>query len=53
LQPPFDASLPVGCSAESHEILLNKGMKYCDSALNAPRSRTFIATVHIAAAVIS
>jgi hypothetical protein len=36
---------------QSHEILLNKGMKYGNSALNAPGSRTFIATVHIAAAV--
>jgi hypothetical protein len=26
-------------------------MKYGDSALNAPGSRTFIATVHIAAAI--
>jgi hypothetical protein len=32
--------------------LLNQGMKYWDSALNASGSRTFTATVHIAAAVI-
>jgi hypothetical protein len=32
--------------------LLNKGMKYWDSALNAPGSRRFIAIVHIAAVVI-
>jgi len=33
-------------------ILLNKGTKYSDSGLNAPGLRTFIATVHKAAAVI-
>jgi hypothetical protein len=29
LHPPFDASLspPAGCGPQSHEILLNKGMK--------------------------
>jgi hypothetical protein len=37
---------------QSPEILLNQGMKYWDSALNAPGSRTFIATVHVAAAVM-
>jgi hypothetical protein len=52
LHLPFDASSPLGCCPQSHEILLNKGMKYWDSALNAPGSRTFTATVHIAAVVI-
>jgi len=28
LHPSFDASSPPGCSRQSHEILLNKGMKY-------------------------
>ncbi len=42
-----------GFCSQSHEIRLNKGMKYSDSALNAPGSRTSIATLHIAAAVIS
>jgi len=37
---------------KSHEILLNKGMKYWNSGLNASSSRTFITRVHIAAAVI-
>ncbi len=36
LHPPFDASSHLG-------ILLNKGMKYWDLALNAPGSRTFAA----------
>jgi len=52
LHPSFDASSPPGFCSRSHEILLNKGMKYWDSALNAPGSRTCIVTVHIAAAVI-
>ncbi len=52
LHPPFDASSPLERCPQSREILLNKGMKYWDSALNAPGSRTFIATVHIAAALI-
>ncbi len=52
LDPSFDASSPPGCCLQSHEILLNKGMKYWDSGLNAPGSRTSITTVHIAAAVI-
>jgi len=52
--PPFDASSLLGCCPQSHEILLNKGMKYWDSALNAQGvvREHFIATVHIAAAVI-
>jgi hypothetical protein len=50
VQPLFDASSAPGCCAQSHEILLNKGMKYWDSGLNARGLRTFIATVHIAAA---
>jgi len=44
LHPPFDASSPVGFCLQSHEIRLNKGMKYSNSALNAPGSRTSIAT---------
>jgi hypothetical protein len=50
LHPSFDASSPH--SSQSHEILLNKGMKYWDSGLNARGARTFIATVYIAGAVI-
>ncbi len=52
LHPSFDASSPPGCCRQSHEILLNQGMKYWDSGLNAPGSRTFIAKLHIAAAMI-
>jgi hypothetical protein len=52
LDPSFAASSPPGCCTQIHEILLNKGMKYWDSALDARNVRTFIATVHIAAAVI-
>jgi hypothetical protein len=52
LHPSFDASSPPGCSPQSHEILLNQGMKYWDSALNARGARTFIATLHKAAALI-
>jgi hypothetical protein len=48
LHPSFDASFTFGCCWQSHEILLNKGMKYWDLALNAPGLRTFIVTVHIA-----
>jgi len=43
----FDASSPPDCCPQSHEILLNKGMKYGDSGLNAPGLRTFIVPVHI------
>jgi hypothetical protein len=46
LHPSFDASSPPGCCTQSHEILLNQGMKYWDSALNARGARTFIATIH-------
>jgi len=53
LHSSFDSSSTPGCCPQSHEILLNKGMKYWDSGLNARGSRTFKATVHIAAAVIS
>jgi hypothetical protein len=49
LDPSFGASSPPGCFLQSHEILLNKGMKYWDSGLNAWSARTFIATVHIVA----
>jgi hypothetical protein len=52
LHPPFDASSPLGYCLQSHEILLNKGMKYWDSAVNAPGSRAFIAAVHIPATMI-
>jgi hypothetical protein len=52
LHPSFDASCPPGRCPQSHEILSNKGMKYWCSALNAPGSRGFRATVQRAAAVI-
>ncbi len=52
LDPLFDASSPPGCCPQSHEILLNTGMKYEDHGLNARSTRTFIITVHIGAAVI-
>ncbi len=52
LDPSFDPSSLPGCCPQSHEILLNKGLKYWDPGLNARNTRTFIATVHIAAAVI-
>jgi len=45
LHPSFDASSPPGCCRQSHEILLKNGMKYWNSGLNAPGSRTFRATV--------
>jgi hypothetical protein len=51
LHPSLDASSLSRCCRQSHEILLNKGMKYRDSGLNESCSRTFIATVHIAAAI--
>jgi hypothetical protein len=35
LDPLFDASSPPGCCPQSHEILLNEGMKYWDHGLNA------------------
>ncbi len=46
--PSFDTSSPPGCCPQSHEILLNT---YWNSGLNAPGSRTFITTVHIAAVI--
>jgi hypothetical protein len=56
LQPSFDASSLPGCCQPSPINLpvleLNKGMKYWASGLNARGSRTFIATEHIAAAVL-
>jgi hypothetical protein len=52
LHPSFDASSPPSCCPQSHEMLLNKGMKYWDWALNAPGSRTSITTVHIATTMI-
>jgi hypothetical protein len=52
LHPSFDASSPPGCCLQSHGLLLIRVMKYRDSELNAPCSRTSITTVHIAAAVI-
>ncbi len=45
LHPSFDASSPLDCGRESHEILLNNGMKCSDSAFNARGSRAFIDTV--------
>jgi hypothetical protein len=48
LHPSFDASSPVGRCPQSHELLLNKGMKYWDSGLNAQGLRTFI---HITAMI--
>jgi hypothetical protein len=48
----FDASSPLGCCLQSHEILLNKCMKYWDSRLNAQGARTFIAIVHKATTMI-
>jgi hypothetical protein len=47
--PSFDTSSPPGYCPQSHEILLNT---YWDSRLNALGSRTFITTVHIAAATV-
>jgi len=38
LHPSFDASSFPGCCQQNHEILVNKGMKYWDSGLNAPGS---------------
>jgi len=53
LHPSFDASSSPGCCPQSHEILLNKGMKYGDSGLTAREVQEhFIAKVHKAAAVI-
>jgi hypothetical protein len=52
LHPSFDASSPPGCWPQSHETLLNERM-ILRLGLNAPGSRTFIGTVHIAAALIS
>jgi hypothetical protein len=49
LHSSFDSLSTPGCCPQSHEMLLNKGMKYWDSGLNARGSRTFIATVHIPA----
>jgi hypothetical protein len=53
LHSSFDASSPPGCCRQSNEILLNRGMTYWDSGLSARGARTFIATAHIAGAVIS
>ncbi len=36
LHPSFDVSSPPSYCPQSHEIVLNKGMKYWDSWLNAP-----------------
>jgi hypothetical protein len=41
-----------GTCWQSHEILLNKGMKFWDSGLNTRGLRTFIATIHRPTAVI-
>lgn len=48
----FDASSPLGYCLQTHEILLNKCMKYWDSRLNAQGARTFIAIVHKATTTI-
>jgi len=48
----FDVSSPPSYCLQSHEILLNNGMKYRDSRLNAPSLRTFIILVHIIVIVI-
>jgi len=53
LHPSIDASCPHGCCRQSNEILLNKGMKYRDSGFSARGAKTFIASVHIAGAVIN
>ncbi len=53
MHPSFDASSPPGCCRQSNEIILKRGMKYWDSGLSARGARTFMATVHIAGAVIS
>jgi hypothetical protein len=37
LHPSFDVSSPPSYCLQSHEMLLNKGIKYCDSRWNAPR----------------
>jgi hypothetical protein len=42
---------PLLAVVQSHEILLNQGMKYSVSGLNAPRSKTDVSTVHIAAVI--
>jgi hypothetical protein len=48
LHPSLDPSPAPGCCLQSTETLLNKGMKYWNSALNAQGgARTFIATVHL------
>jgi len=52
LHPSFDASSPPGYWLQSHEILLNQSMKYSDSGVNGPGLRTFVSTVHIAAAMV-
>ncbi len=48
----FIPSFVPGCCPQNHEFLLNIGMKYWDSGLNVPGSRTFIATLPIAATVM-
>jgi hypothetical protein len=53
LHLPFDTSSLVGCCSQSHEILLNKGMKYWDSTLITLGSRTYITILHITAIVIN
>jgi hypothetical protein len=53
LHPSFDVSSSLRCYLQSHEILLNKGMKYWNSGLNAPSSKKFMVIVYIEATVIS
>jgi hypothetical protein len=60
LHLPFDTSSLVGCCLQSHEILLNKGMKYWDSefflnkgmkywdsaVIGAPSLQAFLMDIH-------
>ncbi len=43
----FDVSSLLGCHPQNHEILLNKGMRYWNSRLNAPDLKTFITIIII------
>jgi hypothetical protein len=53
LHPSFDVSTLPRWNLENHEIWLNKGMKYWNSRLNAPSSKTFIIIVYITATMTS
>jgi hypothetical protein len=52
LHPSFDVSSPLGYCLQSHEMLLNKGIKYKNSRLKAQGSITFTTTIHIAETMI-